>query len=155
MRMLNQTIRVKSKYHLMIRPRNITIIRLFIKFLSFYNIVVACYNPICAQSESFHVFISVFFFEVERFFRSNFMANLRINSISEALFYMLISLEICMIKRIDNEVVEKYNSSMFDVEDNKGLCLRPTIWESLSENLRKFRESLSHLELALLSKKEK
>ena len=96
MRMLNQTIRVKSKYPYLVRPRNITVIRLVIQIFTLLLLMCSWIAaiPFIARLVFSMFFISLLFL-VERFFRSNFMANLRDKlNIREALFYMLISLNL-------------------------------------------------------------
>ena len=72
MRMLNQTIRVKSKYPYLIRPRNITIVRLSIEIFTLLLIVCSwlAVIPFIARLIFSMFFISLLFL-VERFFRSD------------------------------------------------------------------------------------
>ncbi|TVW75566.1 cell division protein FtsK, partial [Streptococcus pneumoniae] len=71
MRMLNQTIRVKSKYPYLIRPRNITITRLSIQVFLFLLLVSSWLAaiPFIARLVFSMFFISLLFL-VERFFHS-------------------------------------------------------------------------------------
>lgn len=154
MRMLNQTIRVKSKYPYLIRPRNITIIRLFIQIFVFLLLISSwlAIIPFIARLVFSMFFISLLFL-VERFFRSNFMANLRDKlNIREALFYMLISLN--LYDEIDNEVVDTA-VLYFDVEDNKVIVCVPLFGNRYLKTLKNLEEYLCPtLGLELLSKKE-
>ena len=155
MRMLNQTIRVKSKYPYLIRPRNITIARLSIQVFLFLLLVSSWIAtiPFIARLVFSMFFISLLFF-VEKFFRSNFIAKLRNKlNIREALFYMLISLN--LYDDIDNEVVDTA-VLYFDVsEDDKVIICVPLFGNRYLKTLKNLEEYLCPtLGLSLLSKKE-
>ena len=155
MRMLNQTIRVKSKYPYLIRPRNITIIRLFIQIFVFLLLISSwlAIIPFIARLVFSMFFISLLFF-VEKFFRSNFIAKLRNKlNIREALFYMLVSL--ALYDESDNEVVDSA-VLYFDIsEDNKVIICVPLFGNRYLKTLKNLEEYLCPtLGLSLLSKKE-
>lgn len=154
MRMLNQTIRVKSKYPYLIRPRNITIVRLFIQIFVFLLLISSwlAIIPFIARLVFSMFFISLLFF-VEKFFRSNFIAKLRNKlNIREALFYMLISLN--LYDELDNEVVDTA-VLYFDVENNKVVVCAPLFGNRYLKTLKNLEEYLCPtLGLSLLSKKE-
>ncbi|VOP49442.1 Uncharacterised protein [Streptococcus pneumoniae] len=67
MRMLNQTIRVKSKYPYLIRPRNIKIVRLFIQIFVFLLLISSwiAIIPFIARLVFSMFFISLLFFRRE------------------------------------------------------------------------------------------
>ena len=155
MRMLNQTIRVKSKYPYLIRPRNITIVRLSIQI--FILLLLMCSwiatIPFIARLVFSMSFISLLFF-VEKFFRSNFIAKLRNKlNIREALLYMLVSL--ALYDESDNEVVDSA-VLYFDIsEDNKVIICVPLFGNRYLKTLKNLEEYLCPtLGLSLLSKKE-
>ncbi len=155
MRMLNQTIRVKSKYPYLIRPRNITIVRLSIQI--FILLLLMCSwiatIPFIARLVFSMFFISLLFF-VEKFFRSNFIAKLRNKlNIREALLYMLVSL--ALYDESDNEVVDSA-VLYFDIsEDNKVIICVPLFGNRYLKTLKNLEEYLCPtLGLSLLSKKE-
>ncbi|HHK6555134.1 TPA: cell division protein FtsK [Streptococcus pneumoniae] len=154
MRMLNQTIRVKSKYPYLIRPRNIKIVRLFIQIFVFLLLISSwiAIIPFIARLVFSMFFISLLFF-VEKFFRSNFIAKLRNKlNIREALFYMLISLN--LYDELDNEVVDTA-VLYFDVENNKVVVCAPLFGNRYLKTLKNLEEYLCPtLGLSLLSKKE-
>lgn len=155
MRMLNQTIRVKSKYPYLIRPRNITILRLFIQIFVFLLLISSwvAIIPFIARLVFSMFFISLLFL-VERFFRSNFIANLRNKlNIREALFYMLISLD--LYDESENKVVDSA-VLYFDVsEDNKVIICVPLFGNRYLKTLKNLEEYLCPtLGLSLISKKE-
>ncbi len=155
MRMLNQTIRVKSKYPYLIRPRNITILRLFIQIFVFLLLISSwvAIIPFIARLVFSMFFISLLFL-VERFFRSNFIANLRNKlNIREALFFMLISLN--LYNELDNDVVDTA-VLYFDVsEDDKVIICAPLFGNRYLKTLKNLEEYLCPtLGLPLLSKKE-
>lgn len=92
MRMLNQTIRVKSKYPYFIRPRNITIVRLAIQIFTLLLLMCSwlAVIPFIARLVFSMFFISLLFL-VERFFHSDVIEKLRNKlNIREALFFMLV-----------------------------------------------------------------
>ena len=155
MRMLNQTIRVKSKYPYLIRPRNITIVRLSIQIFTLLLLMCSWIAtiPFIARLVFSMFFISLLFF-VEKFFRSNFIAKLRnkLNS-REALFYMLVSL--ALYDESDNEVVDSA-VLYFDIsEDNKVIICVPLFGNRYLKTLKNLEEYLCPtLGLSLLSKKE-
>ena len=126
MRMLNQTIRVKSKYPYLIRPRNITIARLSIQVFLFLLLVSSWIATIPFIARLiFSMFFIGLLFLVERFFHSDVIEKLRNKlNIREALFYMLISLN--LYDELDNEVVDTA-VLYFDVssEDNKVIVCVP------------------------------
>lgn len=153
--MLNQTIRVKSKYPYLIRPRNITIVRLSIQI--FILLLLMCSwiatIPFIARLVFSMFFISLLFF-VEKFFRSNFIAKLRNKlNIREALLYMLVSL--ALYDESDNEVVDSA-VLYFDIsEDNKVIICVPLFGNRYLKTLKNLEEYLCPtLGLSLLSKKE-
>ena len=153
--MLNQTIRVKSKYPYLIRPRNITIVRLFIQIFVFLLLISSWFAtiPFIARLVFSMFFISLLFF-VEKFFRSNFIAKLRNKlNIREALFYMLVSL--ALYDESDNEVVDSA-VLYFDIsEDNKVIICVPLFGNRYLKTLKNLEEYLCPtLGLSLLSKKE-
>lgn len=155
MRMLNQTIRVKSKYPYLIRPRNITIVRLSIEIFTLLLIVCSwlAVIPFIARIVFSMFFISLLFL-VEKFFRSNFIAKLRNKlNIREALFYMLVSL--ALYDESDNEVVDTA-VLYFDVsKDNKVIVCVPLFGNRYLKTLKNLEEYLCPtLGLSLLSKKE-
>ena len=155
MRMLNQTIRVKSKYPYLIRPRNITIVRLSIEIFTLLLIVCLwlAVIPFIARIVFSMFFISLLFL-VERFFRSDVIEKLRNKlNIREALFYMLISLN--LYDDIDNEVVDTA-VLYFDVsEDDKVIICVPLFGNRYLKTLKNLEEYLCPtLGLSLLSKKE-
>ncbi len=155
MRMLNQTIRVKSKYPYLIRPRNITIVRLSIEIFTLLLIVCSwlAVIPFIARIVFSMFFISLLFL-VERFFRSDVIEKLRNKlNIREALFYMLISLN--LYDDIDNEVVDTA-VLYFDVsEDDKVIICVPLFGNRYLKTLKNLEEYLCPtLGLSLLSKKE-
>lgn len=155
MRMLNQTIRVKSKYPYLIRPRNITIVRLSIEIFTLLLIVCSwlAVIPFIARIVFSMFFISLLFL-VERFFRSDVIEKLRNKlNIREALFYMLISLN--LYDDIDNEVVDTA-FLYFDVsEDDKVIICVPLFGNRYLKTLKNLEEYLCPtLGLSLLSKKE-
>ncbi|BDT64036.1 TPA: cell division protein FtsK [Streptococcus pneumoniae] len=155
MRMLNQTIRVKSKYPYLIRPRNITILRLFIQIFVFLLLISSwvAIIPFIARLVFSMFFISLLFL-VERFFRSNFIANLRNKlNIREALFFMLISLN--LYDELDNDVVDTA-VLYFDVsEDDKVIICAPLFGNRYLKTLKNLEEYLCPtLGLSLISKKE-
>ena len=155
MRMLNQTIRVKSKYPYLIRPRNITIVRLSIQIFTLLLLMCSWIAtiPFIARLVFSMFFISLLFF-VEKFFRSNFIAKLRNKlNIREALFYMLVSL--ALYDESDNEVVDSA-VLYFDIsEDNKVIICVPLFGNRYLKTLKNLEEYLCPtLGLSLLSKKE-
>lgn len=154
MRMLNQTIRVKSKYPYLIRPRNITILRLSIQIFTLLLLICSWIAtiPFIARLVFSMFFISLLFF-VEKFFRSNFIAKLRNKlNIREALFYMLVSL--ALYDESDNEVVDSA-VLYFDVENNKVVVCAPLFGNRYLKTLKNLEEYLCPtLGLSLLSKKE-
>lgn len=155
MRMLNQTIRVKSKYPYFIRPKNITIVRLAIQIFTLLLLMCSWIAtiPFIARLVFSMFFISLLFF-VEKFFRSNFIAKLRNKlNIREALFYMLVSL--ALYDESDNEVVDSA-VLYFDIsEDNKVIICVPLFGNRYLKTLKNLEEYLCPtLGLSLLSKKE-
>ncbi|CAG5861232.1 Cell division FtsK/SpoIIIE [Streptococcus pneumoniae] len=155
MRMLNQTIRVKSKYPYLIRPRNITIVRLVIQIFTLLLLVCSWVAtiPFIARLVFSMFFISLLFL-VERFFHSDVIEKLRNKlNIREALFYMLISLN--LYDDIDNEVVDTA-VLYFDVsEDDKVIICVPLFGNRYLKTLKNLEEYLCPtLGLSLLSKKE-
>lgn len=154
MRMLNQTIRVKSKYPYLIRPRNITILRLSIQIFTLLLLMCSwiAMLPFFARLVFSMFFISLLFF-VEKFFRSNFIAKLRNKlNIREALFYMLVSL--ALYDESDNEVVDSA-VLYFDVENNKVIICAPLFGNRYLKILKNLEEYLCPtLGLSLISKKE-
>ena len=156
MRMLNQTIRVKSKYPYLIRPRNITIARLSIQVFLFLLLVSSWIVtiPFIARLVFSMFFIGLLFL-VERFFHSDVIEKLRNKlNIREALFYMLISLN--LYDELDNEVVDTA-VLYFDVssEDNKVIVCVPLFGNRYLKTLKNLEEYLCPtLGLSLLSKKE-
>lgn len=156
MRMLNQTIRVKSKYPYLIRPRNITIARLSIQAFLFLLLVSSWIAtiPFIARLVFSMFFIGLLFL-VERFFHSDVIEKLRNKlNIREALFYMLISLN--LYDELDNEVVDTA-VLYFDVssEDNKVIVCVPLFGNRYLKTLKNLEEYLCPtLGLSLLSKKE-
>lgn len=155
MRMLNQTIRVKSKYPYLIRPRNITIVRLAIQIFTLLLLMCSWIAtiPFIARLVFSMFFISLLFL-VERFFHSDVIEKLRNKlNIREALFYMLISLN--LYDDIDNEVVDTA-VLYFDVsEDDKVIICVPLFGNRYLKTLKNLEEYLCPtLGLSLLSKKE-
>ena len=155
MRMLNQTIRVKSKYPYLIRPRNITIARLSIQVFLFLLLVSSWIAtiPFIARLVFYMFFIGILFL-VERFFHSDVIEKLRNKlNIREALFYMLISLN--LYDELDNEVVDTA-VLYFDIsEDNKVIICVPLFGNRYLKTLKNLEEYLCPtLGLSLLSKKE-
>ena len=155
MRMLNQTIRVKSKYPYFIRPRNITIVRLAIQIFTLLLLMCSwiAVIPFIARLVFSMFFISLLFL-VERFFRSDVIEKLRNKlNIREALFYMLISLN--LYDDIDNEVVDTA-VLYFDVsEDDKVIICVPLFGNRYLKTLKNLEEYLCPtLGLSLISKKE-
>lgn len=155
MRMLNQTIRVKSKYPYLIRPRNITIVRLAIQIFTLLLLVCSWLAaiPFIARLVFSMFFISLLFL-VERFFHSDVIEKLRNKlNIREALFYMLISLN--LYDDIDNEVVDTA-VLYFDVsEDDKVIICVPLFGNRYLKTLKNLEEYLCPtLGLSLISKKE-
>lgn len=155
MRMLNQTIRVKSKYPYFIRPRNITIARLSIQVFLFLLLVSSWLAaiPFIARLVFSIFFISLLFL-VERFFHSDVIEKLRNKlNIREALFYMLISLN--LYDDIDNEVVDTA-VLYFDVsEDDKVIICVPLFGNRYLKTLKNLEEYLCPtLGLFLIYKKE-
>lgn len=155
MRMLNQTIRVKSKYPYLIRPRNITIVRLSIQIFTLLLLMCSWIAtiPFIARLVFSMFFISLLFL-VERFFHSDVIEKLRNKlNIREALFYMLISLN--LYDDIDNEVVDTA-VLYFDVsEDDKVIICVPLFGNRYLKTLKNLEEYLCPtLGLSLLSKKE-
>lgn len=153
--MLNQTIRVKSKYPYLIRPRNITIVRLSIQIFTLLLLMCSWIAtiPFIARLVFSMSFISLLFF-VEKFFRSNFIAKLRNKlNIREALLYMLVSL--ALYDESDNEVVDSA-VLYFDIsEDNKVIICVPLFGNRYLKTLKNLEEYLCPtLGLSLLSKKE-
>jgi hypothetical protein len=152
--MLNQTIRVKSKYPYLIRPRNITIVRLAIQIFTLLLLMCSWLSviPFIARLVFSMFFISLLFF-VEKFFRSNFIAKLRNKlNIREALLYMLVSL--ALYDESDNEVVDSA-VLYFDVENNKVVVCAPLFGNRYLKTLKNLEEYLCPtLGLSLLSKKE-
>lgn len=153
--MLNQTIRVKSKYPYFIRPKNITIVRLAIQIFTLLLLMCSWIAtiPFIARLVFSMFFISLLFF-VEKFFRSNFIAKLRNKlNIREALFYMLVSL--ALYDESDNEVVDSA-VLYFDIsEDNKVIICVPLFGNRYLKTLKNLEEYLCPtLGLSLLSKKE-
>ena len=156
MRMLNQTIRVKSKYPYLIRPRNITIARLSIQVFLFLLLVSSWIATIPFIARLiFSMFFIGLLFLVERFFHSDVIEKLRNKlNIREALFYMLISLN--LYDELDNEVVDTA-VLYFDVssEDNKVIVCVPLFGNRYLKTLKNLEEYLCPtLGLSLLSKKE-
>ncbi|EDK65012.1 hypothetical protein CGSSp14BS69_06797 [Streptococcus pneumoniae SP14-BS69] len=156
MRMLNQTIRVKSKYPYLIRPRNITIARLSIQVFLFLLLVSSWIVTIpFIERLVFSMFFIGLLFLVERFFHSDVIEKLRNKlNIREALFYMLISLN--LYDELDNEVVDTA-VLYFDVssEDNKVIVCVPLFGNRYLKTLKNLEEYLCPtLGLSLLSKKE-
>lgn len=155
MRMLNQTIRVKSKYPYFIRPRNITIVRLAIQIFTLLLLMCSwiAVIPFIARLVFSMFFISLLFL-VERFFHSDVIEKLRNKlNIREALFYMLISLN--LYDDIDNEVVDTA-VLYFDVSENNNviICV-PLFGNRYLKTLKNLEEYLCPtLGLSLLSKKE-
>ena len=155
MRMLNQTIRVKSKYPYFIRPRNITIVRLAIQIFTLLLLMCSwiAVIPFIARLVFSMFFISLLFL-VERFFHSDVIEKLRNKlNIREALFYMLISLN--LYDDIDNEVVDTA-VLYFDVsEDDKVIICVPLFGNRYLKTLKNLEEYLCPtLGLSLISKKE-
>ena len=155
MRMLNQTIRVKSKYPYFIRPRNITIVRLAIQIFTLLLLMFSwiAVIPFIARLVFSMFFISLLFL-VERFFHSDVIEKLRNKlNIREALFYMLISLN--LYDDIDNEVVDTA-VLYFDVsEDDKVIICVPLFGNRYLKTLKNLEEYLCPtLGLSLISKKE-
>lgn len=155
MRMLNQTICVKSKYPYFIRPRNITIVRLAIQIFTLLLLMCSWIAtiPFIARLVFSMFFISLLFL-VERFFHSDVIEKLRNKlNIREALFYMLISLN--LYDDIDNEVVDTA-VLYFDVsEDDKVIICVPLFGNRYLKTLKNLEEYLCPtLGLPLLSKKE-
>ncbi len=155
MRMLNQTIRVKSKYPYLIRPRNITIVRLVIQIFTLLLLVCSWVAtiPFIARLVFSMFFISLLFL-VERFFHSDVIEKLRNKlNIREALFSMLISLN--LYDDIDNEVVDTA-VLYFDVpEDDKVIICVSLFGNRYLKTLKNLEEYLCPtLGLSLLSKKE-
>lgn len=154
MRMLNQTIRVKSKYPYLIRPRNIAIVRLFIQIFVFLLLISSwlAVIPFIARLVFSMFFISLLFL-VERFFHSDVIEKLRNKlNIREALLYMLISLN--LYDELDNEVVDTA-VLYFDVEDNKVIVCAPLFGNRYLKTLKNLEEYLCPtLGLSLISKKE-
>ena len=156
MRMLNQTIRVKSKYPYLIRPRNITIARLSIQVFLFLLLVSSWIAtiPFIARLVFSMFFIGLLFL-VERFFHSDVIEKLRNKlNIREALFYMLISLN--LYDELDNEVVDTA-VLYFDVssEDNKVIVCVPLFGNRYLKTLKNLEEYLCPtLGLSLIYKKE-
>ena len=155
MRMLNQTIRVKSKYPYFIRPRNITIVRLAIQIFTLLLLMCSwiAVIPFIARLVFSMFFISLLFF-VEKFFHSDVIEKLRNKlNIREALFYMLISLN--LYDDIDNEVVDTA-VLYFDVsEDDKVIICVPLFGNRYLKTLKNLEEYLCPtLGLSLISKKE-
>jgi hypothetical protein len=154
--MLNQTIRVKSKYPYLIRPRNITIARLSIQVFLFLLLVSSWIATIPFIARLiFSMFFIGLLFLVERFFHSDVIEKLRNKlNIREALFYMLISLN--LYDELDNEVVDTA-VLYFDVssEDNKVIVCVPLFGNRYLKTLKNLEEYLCPtLGLSLLSKKE-
>lgn len=154
MRMLNQTIRVKNNPYL-IRPRHITIVRLSIQIFVFLLLISSWIAtiPFIARLVFSMFFISLLFL-VERFFHSDVIKKLRNKlNIREALFYMLISLN--LYDELDNEVVDTA-VLYFDVsEDNKVIVCAPLFGNRYLKTLKSLDEYLCPtLGLSLLSKKE-
>ena len=152
---LNQKISVKSKYPYLIRPRHIIIVRLSIQIFIFLLLISSWVAtiPFIARLVFSMFFIGLLFL-VERFFHSNFIANLRNKlNIREALFYMLISLD--LYDEIDNEIVDTA-VLYFDVsEDNKVIICVPLFGNRYLKTLKNLEEYLCPtLGLSLLSKKE-
>lgn len=155
MRMLNQTIRVKSKYPYFIRPRNITIVRLAIQIFTLLLLMCSWLAaiPFIARLVFSMFFISLLFL-VERFFHSDVIEKLRNKlNIREALFYMLISLN--LYDDIDNEVVDTA-VLYFDVsEDDKVIICVPLFGNRYLKTLKNLEEYLCPtLGLSLIYKKE-
>ena len=155
MRMLNQTIRVKSKYPYLVRPRNITVIRLVIQIFTLLLLMCSWIAaiPFIARLVFSMFFISLLFL-VERFFHSDVIEKLRNKlNIREALFYMLISLN--LYDDIDNEVVDTA-VLYFDVsEDDKVIICVPLFGNRYLKTLKNLEEYLCPtLGLHLISKKE-
>lgn len=156
MRMLNQRISVMNKYPYFIRPRNITIVRLAIQIFTLLLLMCSwlAVIPFIARLIFSMFFISLLFF-VEKFFRSNFIAKLRNKlNIREALFYMLISLN--LYDDIDNEVVDTA-VLYFDIsEDNNVIICVPLFGNRYLKTLKNLEEYLCPtLGLSLISKEEK
>ena len=155
MRMLNQTIRVKSKYPYLIRPRNITIVRLSIQIFTLLLLMCSWIATIpFIPRLVFSMFFISLLFLVERFFHSDVIEKLRNKlNIREALFYMLISLN--LYDDIDNEVVDTA-VLYFDVsEDDKVIICVPLFGNRYLKTLKNLEEYLCPtLGLSLLSKKE-
>ncbi len=152
---LNPKISVKSKYPYLIRPRHIIIVRLSIQIFIFLLLISSWVAtiPFIARLVFSMFFIGLLFL-VERFFHSNFIANLRNKlNIREALFYMLISLD--LYDEIDNEIVDTA-VLYFDVsEDNKVIICVPLFGNRYLKTLKNLEEYLCPtLGLSLLSKKE-
>ena len=152
--MLNQTIRVKNNPYL-IRPRHITIVRLSIQIFVFLLLISSWIAtiPFIARLVFSMFFISLLFL-VERFFHSDVIEKLRNKlNIREALFYMLISLN--LYDELDNEVVDTA-VLYFDVsEDNKVIVCAPLFGNRYLKTLKSLDEYLCPtLGLSLLSKKE-
>ena len=155
MRMLNQTIRVKSKYPYLVRPRNITIVRLAIQIFTLLLLMCSWIAaiPFIARLVFSMFFISLLFL-VERFFHSDVIEKLRNKlNIREALFYMLISLN--LYDALDNEVVDTA-VLYFDIsEDNKVTICVPLFGNRYLKTLKNLEEYLCPtLGLSLISKKE-
>lgn len=156
MRMLNQTIRVKSKYPYLIRPQNITIARISIQVFLFLLLVSSWIAtiPFIARLVFSMFFISLLFL-VERFFHSDVIEKLRNKlNIREALLYMLVSLN--LYDEIDNEVVDTA-VLYFDVsEDNNVIICVPLFGNRYLKTLKNLEEYLCPtLGLSLISKEEK
>lgn len=153
--MLNQTIRVKSKYPYLIRPRNITIVRLFIQIFTLLLLICSWIATIPFTARLvFSMFFISFLFLAEKFFRSNFIANLRNKLyIREALFYMLISLD--LYDESENEVVDSAVLYFGVSEDNKVIVSVPLFGNRYLKTLKNLEEYLCPtLGLSLISKKE-
>ena len=154
MRMLNQTIRVKSKYPYFIRPRNITVIRLVIQIFTLLLLMCSWIAtiPFIARLVFSMFFISLLFL-VERFFHSDVIEKLRNKlNIREALFQMLISLNLYDI--LDNEVVDTA-VLYFDVEDNKVIVCASLFGNRYLKTLKNLEEYLCPtLGVSLIYKKE-
>ena len=153
--MLNQTIRVKSKYPYLVRPRNITIVRLAIQIFTLLLLMCSWIAaiPFIARLVFSMFFISLLFL-VERFFHSDVIEKLRNKlNIREALFYMLISLN--LYDALDNEVVDTA-VLYFDIsEDNKVTICVPLFGNRYLKTLKNLEEYLCPtLGLSLISKKE-
>ncbi|WP_173254954.1 FtsK/SpoIIIE domain-containing protein [Streptococcus sp. 5346] len=154
MRMLNQTIRVKSKYPYFIRPQNITVIRLVIQIFTLLLLMCSWIAtiPFIARLVFSMFFISLLFL-VERFFHSDVIEKLRNKlNIREALFQMLISLNLYDI--LDNEVVDTA-VLYFDVEDNKVIVCASLFGNRYLKTLKNLEEYLCPtLGVSLIYKKE-